>query len=371
MWDVVVVGAGPAGSMAAHAAATAGARTLLLDRATHPRYKTCGGGIIGPSLAALPAGFALPERDAVSRVSFTVDGRGERTRHSPTPVLGMVDRAELDAGLAREAARAGAELRMGVGVRGVCADGGLVELTTTAGPVAARTVVGADGSNSRLGTHVGVRLAQVDLGLEVELAPSSMTAWQGRAHLDWGSLPGSYAWVFPKGDRLTVGVIAAKGNPRETRAYLDRFTAERGLDGARVLHRSGHLTRCREPGSPLRRGRVLVCGDAAGLLEPWTREGISFALRSGHLAGVAAAGDVNGYESAVQRTLGREMAAGTLLHTALAHHPRLVHAGIARTAPGWSAFIRVARGEASLAGALAHRPVRLALQTLRAAPTRK
>jgi hypothetical protein len=154
----------------------------------------------------------------------------------------------------------------------------VVVLTTSSGPVHARAVVGADGSASRVGAHVGVRMAQVDLGLEVELRPLSMVGWTGRVHLDWGSLPGSYAWVFPKGDRLTVGVIAAKGSPVETRAYLDRFVTEMGLDGAEVERSSGHLTRCREPGSPLQRGRVLVCGDAAGLLEPWTREGISFAL---------------------------------------------------------------------------------------------
>ena len=364
MWDVVVVGSGPAGASAARAAADAGARTLLLDRATHPRYKTCGGGIIGPSLAALPPGFDLPERDVITRVSFSVDGRRTRTRTSSTPVFRMVDRAELDAALTAAAVAAGAELRESTTVTAVEAHDDAVELTTSGGPVRARAVVGADGSASRVGAHVGVRMAQVDLGLEVELRPSTMSDWTGRVHLDWGSLPGSYAWVFPKGDRLTVGVIAARGSPTETRAYLDRFVAEQGLTGAEVERSSGHLTRCREPRSPLQRGRVLVCGDAAGLLEPWTREGISFALRSGALAGAAAAGTIADYPGEVERTLGVEMAAGTLLHAALARRPGLVHAGIARTGLGWAAFTRVARGEATLDRALHHRPVAVAARFL-------
>lgn len=364
MWDVVVVGSGPAGASAARAAAEAGARTLLLDRARHPRYKTCGGGIIGPSLAALPQGFDLPERDVITRVSFSVDGRRSCTRTSSSPVFRMVDRAELDAALTAGAVAAGAQLQESTTVTAIAEHDGVIEVATSDGVVRAQAVVGADGSAGRVGAHVGVRMAQVDLGLELELRPASMRDWAGRVHLDWGSLPGSYAWVFPKGDRLTVGVIAAKGRPTETRAYLERFVAGQGLSGAEVERSSGHLTRCRVPGSPLQRGRVLVCGDAAGLLEPWTREGISYALRSGQLAGAAAAGALEDYPGAVARTLGVEMAAGALLHTALARRPGLVHAGIAMTRPGWTAFTRVARGDTTLDRALRHRPVAAALRFL-------
>ena len=80
-------------------------------------------------------------------------------------------------------------------------------------------------------------------------------------------------------------MIAARGQGERTKRYLRDFVARLGLAGVEPEHDSGHLTRCRTADSPLRRGRVLVAGDAAGLLEPWTREGISYALRSGALAG--------------------------------------------------------------------------------------
>ena len=89
-------------------------------------------------------------------------------------------------------------------------------------------------------------------------------------------------------------MIAAKGDPTATRAYLADLVRQLGLDGLRVLHDSGHLTRCRTPTSPLGTGRMLLAGDAAGLLEPWTREGISFAVRSGELAGTIAAAHLDG-----------------------------------------------------------------------------
>nr|MDT0525394.1 FAD-dependent oxidoreductase [Streptomyces sp. DSM 41633] len=71
VWDVVVVGAGPAGASAAYAAAVAGRRVLVLEKAELPRYKTCGGGIIGPSRDSLPPGFELPFRDRVNAVTFS------------------------------------------------------------------------------------------------------------------------------------------------------------------------------------------------------------------------------------------------------------------------------------------------------------
>src|SRR5690606_13330011 len=144
--------------------------------------------------------------------------------------------------------------------------------------------------------NVGVTYDQVDLGMEVEVPAPAGGDWTGRLLLDWGPLPGTYGWVFPKRDLLTVGVIAARGRGEATRAYLASFLGRLGLSTVERVHDSGHLTRCRAPASPLRHGRVIVAGDAAGLLEPWTREGISFALRSGALAGAAAAsGDLARY----------------------------------------------------------------------------
>ncbi|MFY1670583.1 geranylgeranyl reductase family protein [Plantactinospora sp. WMMB334] len=368
IWDVAVIGAGPAGLSAAFAAARAGARTVVLEKSAHPRYKTCGGGLIGTSLAVAAARIDVPADDRVERVTFTHDGRREFTRrYRPGQLVTMVRREEFDDRLRAAAVGAGAEIRQRVAVRGLEQDPDGVRVRLADGSeLRARSAVGADGSAGVTARRVGVRYAQVDLGLELELPipPPLQDHWRGRLLLDWGPLPGSYAWVFPKGDRLTVGVIAGRGEGERTRRYLRQFVERLGLAGLEPVHDSGHLTRCRSADSPLRHGRVLVAGDAAGLLEPWTREGISFALRSGTLAGTAAAdGDLDGYVRAVHEHLVPPMRAGFRILAAFTRHPGVFHAAVA-TPPGWRAFTAFCRGETSFDRTLERRSVRAALALL-------
>lgn len=377
-WDVAVIGAGPAGLAAASAAAATGARTVVLERAEHPRYKTCGGGLIGASLAAVDGQIVLPARDHIRSATFTLRGGREFTRENGEPLLAMVMREEFDDALACRAVAQGAVLRQRAPVRAIDQAGDHASARLADGSsVTAKVIIGADGSSGVSARHVGVRFAQVDLGLELELAvpPPVEREWAGRLLLDWSELPASYGWVFPKGDRLTVGVIAARGNGDATRAYLRAFTDRLGLGSLTVLRDSGHLTRCRTEESPLRKGRVLVAGDAAGLLDPWTREGISFALRSGALAGeFAAKAAVSGtpqeaesslaeYAAAINRALVPDMRAGRVLLSAFTRHTGTFHAGLG-TPKGWRVFVKMCRSEIAFQ-ALVRRPsARIALSML-------
>lgn len=386
VWDVVVVGAGPAGASAAHAAARTGRRVLLLEKAELPRYKTCGGGIIGPSRDALPPGFELPLRDRVHAVTFSLNGRLTRTRRSRKMLFGLINRPEFDAGLVEAAKGAGVTVRTGVAVARVEQHGSAVPDRRTVAVVLsdgevvlARAVVGADGSAGRIGAHVGVKLDQVDLGLEAEIPvpPTVAEDWAGRVLIDWGPIPGSYGWVFPKGDTLTVGVISARGEGAATKRYLEDFIGRLGLAGFEPSVSSGHLTRCRADDSPLSRGRVLVCGDAAGLLEPWTREGISFALRSGRLAGewavrvgeahdaVDARRQALNYAFAIKAGLGVEMSVGRRMLTVFSRRPGLLHAALTGFRPAWNAFAKITRGTTTLGELVRTHPLaRRALETM-------
>jgi len=377
-WDVAVIGGGPAGLAAASASAAAGARTVVLERAEHPRYKTCGGGLLGVSLAAVAGQIELPVRDKITSATFTLRGGQEFARSNPEPLLAMVMREEFDAALLGRAEGNGAVVRQQVQVRAIDqADGRATARLADGSAVTATVLIGADGSSGVSARHVGAEFAQVDLGLELEIAvPAAIgRPWAGRLLLDWGEIPGSYGWVFPKGDRLTVGVIAARGQGDATKAYLREFVGRLGLGGYPAVRDSGHLTRCRTEGSPLRRGHVIVAGDAAGLLEPWTREGISFALRSGALAGeyaakAATAGDpastassLDGYSAAINAVLVPDMRAGRVLLSAFTRHPGTFHKGLS-TAKGWGAFVKLCRSERSFAELVNRPAARLALSLI-------
>jgi geranylgeranyl reductase family protein len=379
VWDVAVVGAGPAGATAARAAAAAGARVVLLEKAALPRYKTCGGGLIGFSRASLPAGFDLPVRQRIDAICFTHDGRKARTRRERGgELLSLVNRADFDHALAKAAVEAGAVLREGMAVTGVAERDGVAALTLADdSEVLARAVVGADGSASRISRYVRVCFSRVDLGLEAEIPvpPAVAAEWSGRLLIDWGPVPGSYGWVFPKGDTLTVGVIAARGSGNATRAYYRDLIGRLGLAGYPPISDSGHLTRCRTPDSPLARGRVLVAGDAAGLLEPWTREGISYALRSGRLAGEAAArlaaapdpraaAEAQRYCEQVEALLGPEMAAGARLLAAFEKHPGFFHTAVTTLPTAWRAFAEFCRGRTTFATLLRSRTAQVALRAI-------
>jgi geranylgeranyl reductase family protein len=368
-WDVAVVGAGPAGLAAAHAAASAGARTIVLERAEHPRYKTCGGGLIGTSLGIAGPRIEVPARDRIDRITFTRNGRLAITRRGGSrPILTMVRRDDFDHAWYQAVVALGATVRQNAQVRAISQDDSTATVTLSDGSaVAARVVIGADGSAGITSRHVGVTFQQQDLGLEVELAAEEKdrAEWRGRVLLDWGPYPGAYGWVFPKDDELTVGVIMAKGHGAETKQYLQDFVARLGLADRKVVRDSGHLTRCRRPDSPLVKGRVMVVGDAAGLLEPWTREGISYALRSGTWAGEVAAGGGGpaAYGKKVEQELTPEMTAGRRLLGVYVRHPNLVHASMA-TPLGWRAFQAFCRGELSMARVLRSSGIHAAVRLL-------
>ncbi len=380
-WDVVVVGAGPAGATAARVAAEAGCAVLLLERAAVPRYKTCGGGLIGCSQAFLPAGLGVTVHDEVESVTFGLGGRRERTFGSTAAVrCKMVFRDELDAALTKAAAEAGAVVRDQTAVTGLEDVAGEVVVRVGGGErIRARAVVGADGSASRVGRYVGVGCEQVDLALEVEVPvdPRDAARWRGRMLMEWGPLPGSFGWVFPKGDICTAGVVAARGQGEATKAYLRDFLRRHGLADRTPLHDTGHLTRCRRPGSPLGRGRTIVAGDAAGLCDPWSREGISFALRSGTWAGSAAAGvarashqaDVEralaGYTATVRSSLEVEMRASRRVMDVFTKRPGLFHTALTTLPPVWRGLDSYIGGDTTIPALLGTPVARAALTTAR------
>jgi geranylgeranyl reductase family protein len=332
-----VVGAGPAGATAARLLARAGVDVALLDRAPLPREKTCGGGVVARALAFLPPGVEIPAERRLGRIEsrFVASGTTVTVEHE-APLVHMAMRAPLDHALAIAAADAGARLGAPCEVRGLVAVSDHVALETLEGPLRARVVVAADGANGQTARAAGWTTAAATVpALEAEVAapPRLFDRYADRARFDLGVPAGGYGWVFPKAQHLSVGVgvFAAGAMRRRLRAALGEYLAALGLGEATVTRIQGAPIPVRPRPGGVRRGRVLLVGDAAGLADPLTGEGISLAIRSGRLAaeGLLAGGldperGGRAYERALRRHVLGELAIARGLAWVLYARPGLV-----------------------------------------------
>lgn len=311
VYDVVVVGAGPAGSSAALAARRAGANVLLLDRADFPRDKACGDGIAPHALDVL-AGLGVPDPVAgyppVPVLHLVGPGGGAVARALPRPAY-TVPRRVFDARLVAAAVAAGAQLRRHAVRRLEARD----DLVIVDGEIAARAVVGADGAGSVVRRALGFPPNPPGhLALAIRGYAAARPAVEQLIVTTAAGWP-AYAWSFPVGDgSANVGYgEVLRGHPVSRAHLLDRMAALLpGLDPHGVTElRAHHLplsTRRPPPG----RGRVVLAGDALSLINPFTGEGIFYAVLSGALAGAAAvagAATADRYAGALRRRLGRHL----------------------------------------------------------------
>ena len=304
---------------------------VLLERGQPPRYKTCGGGLVGRSLCELEGVAFEAERVCRRAIFGLADPRLEFVVEREEPLVCMVMRAEFDHGLVRAACAAGAEFQAGEAFEGltVLADG--VEVRTPHERLRAGLVVGADGSHSRVAAAAGWRRSpRVAAALEgeLELAPERLAELGDLARFDFGDPTDGYAWVFPKREHVSVGVLATRDGSGLKGRLFD-LLRRRGLEGGRLELHGFTIPLAPRPGGPAR-GRVLLAGDAAGLADPVTAEGISFALRSGRLVGeayAAACGDPTRvgrcYAARLRRDLAPELASARLLARVLYDWPGL------------------------------------------------
>ena len=333
MWDVAIVGAGPAGSAAALGALyrRPDARILLLDRSTFPRDKSCGDGI-APHVVDVVRALGAPDPTdgfaPVHRLHLVgpCGAAVARTMRRPTKV---VPRVVFDARLVSAAVAAGAVLRRH-SVRSLEVRGDRVVLD---GAIAARAVVGADGVNGVVRRSLGLP-PNPPGAMAVALRAYARTP-AGHEDEQYMIMSGigwpAYAWSFPIGDgtaNVGYGMVLGGAAASRSRLEAELYRLLPGLGEIRdaCAHRLPLSTaRPRQPD-----GRVVLAGDAASLINPFTGEGIYYAVRSGSVAGIAA---LQGADAGrvVRATLRRRLGAhlrGTSTIALLGRSPAVVDAGI-------------------------------------------
>jgi flavin-dependent dehydrogenase len=281
------------------------------------------------------------------------------TKISPQPLMYTVDRQRFDAALVDRVRDAGGEFRKGERLEQIAlGPADAFSLTTSTGSLQARIVVGADGARSWVAASIG--LQPVDffhLGLQVEVPQRLIRQDTGdfsrTIFLDMGSLPDGYAWGFPRGALLVIGVGGLLHQGVQLKEYLARVLSRLGLSEQRCPLQA-HLIPHRVTPKPVMQGRVLLAGDAAGLTDFWTGEGICFALESAHLAArqilrffrgeVGALGD---YQVQVDRKITPELAASYQFSKLFNYLGPLAFRSLRHYDYPWEVFCRILRGDRS------------------------
>ncbi|HWR04062.1 MAG TPA: geranylgeranyl reductase family protein [Humidesulfovibrio sp.] len=308
-YDVLVAGAGPAGSAAACVLAGRGWRVGLIDRAAHPRHKLCGGLLTGKSMDALALLFGLSEADLAARGGmfhacaeylFLHQGQ-ELLRGAAAEPFRFIDRPAFDALLASVAVARGAKLLPGREVTACDAQAGTLRFRDGE-ELSARFVIGADGANA-VTRRALIAAGQADraawkadlaAAIEVELPVGAGPGQFPREvrvpelHVGGPSVPGAgYGWVFPGPRGPKVGICGLRRHDRDFGAIFLDYLRLLGVAQPESVPLRGHPL---PYGNALARpalGRLLLAGDAGGFVEPLFGEGLFYSMATGAHAATA------------------------------------------------------------------------------------
>ena len=287
-FDVAVIGGGPAGAIAGWALARGGVRVAIVD-GSHPREKPCGGGVTARALSLVGEALqdAAIERVAISSARFEDAAGASAAVPLPTreyPAMIAAARSAFDGALLDAACRAGATLVPARALDVALADG-KISVTTRAGHLSADRVIGADGANSLVRRRVARPFRRDQLTLTTGYYAHGVRSREIIIRLI--SEPPGYLWSFPRPDHLAIG-ICAQADTAQVRPLRHLcaawMRASRIAPGARLQAYSWPIPSLRPADFDTERpadSRWLLTGDAAGLVDPMTREGIYFALLSG------------------------------------------------------------------------------------------
>jgi geranylgeranyl reductase family protein len=286
MYDVIVVGAGPAGSTCARTCAQQGLKTLLLDRDTFPRSKPCAGAVSVQALSYLD--FSLPET-IIEEECFSVrihwNGHVVNAK-CDAPFAVVVTRKYFDALLAEKAVESTADFHMNEQVISVRDDKDFVEIATKNATYRSLFLVGADGIHSYVASTLRPPLDKGDMALalvsQISADEHDIRDRVGKTlDLYFGTAPVGYGWIFPHRGYFSIGIAGLAARFSKPREALTELAKTLNIELSDV---QGHFIPFGGIRRIIARGRTLLTGDAAGFADPFHGEGISHAIHSGKLA---------------------------------------------------------------------------------------
>lgn len=350
-YDVIIVGAGPAGSAAALSLARAGRSVLVLEKAVHPRHKSCGGGLSARLLPYLDIDLQEIIEREIRRIVFRFH-RKEVSSASIDPVAYLVIRPRFDAYLMEKARKAGAEIRENAPMRDwrEIPDG--IEVESRTGRDTASFLIGADGATSRVARKL-YPVWKKHLAFSVE-AESPLQSKEETVWIDL-AVPKGYGWIFPKASGAAIGIADFKSKVEHPhRLYRDFVKRHTSLsEGEPIAPNGCTIPIYRRASPPLAQGRVLLVGDAGGLVDPLFGEGIFYAIRSGQMAAetivaaVAGRGGIQSYDREVRTAFYPDFETAGRMAKWIYTFPALFLEAIRRHPGAMELYLGILRGERS------------------------
>lgn len=331
---MAVVGGGPGGSTTARYLAHQGFRVVLFEKENLPRVKICAGGIIPRVVRGLPAQASDTIEKQCTRAEVHVVDQGLRfTVQREAPIVSTTMRDRFDLALVQAAQESGALVLPGCRVLDFSEQDDGLDILTDAGTFSSRFLVGADGALSTVARKAGFEgpgYLVPALEAEVRVSPGRLGAYDGVVRFDFGIVPRGYGWVFPKKDHLSIGVGQMRKGGIHLGNTLEQYLRHLALEEFVILSKKGFVIPAMPRADGFVRGRCLLVGDAAGLVDPVTGEGISAAVESGKIAVTALTkgrlrpGPVKlYYEEALRKKVLRDLKWGRFISSVAYDHPKI------------------------------------------------
>lgn len=364
IYDVIVVGLGPAGATAAYELSKPGLQVLALEKQKLPRYKPCAGGLSSKikNILSFPDWQQLIETTAYDLI-LSFKGKDTQRFHSAQPIAYLISRDKFDFYLVEQAKHAGTKIHDNEPVIGIIDKSDTIEIKTNKQVYTARFVIAADGVPSFIAQTLSpAQKPQYKYwtGLVSDVKAARKKEWDDTEHqaiyVHFGDIPSGYGWIFPKTNGYAVGMAGYQTKLKQPQKVFNRFLEKQTiLENIRSDKCHAHLIPVYQSDHPKQFGsRTILVGDAAGLVDPYLGEGIYYAIRSGQIAGKTIqdaikneSGDLSAYTETIKTEFDEPFRIAQLICDAVYRVPAFSYHLFKSNPEFFNTYCRVLSGETS------------------------